>query len=242
MRLDLTLLERGLVTSRSRARDLILRGAVRVAGEIVRKPALDVGEESQIALDADAGLVSRGAEKLAAALGRFGFSPQGADCLDIGASTGGFTQILLERGAAKVFAVDVGHGQLAPSLREDPRVINLEGIDARAVDIGMTGGEVGALVADVSFISATKALGPALALVRHGGWAVVLVKPQFEVGPAGIGKGGIVRSETLRQSALQSVERWLAGLPGWRIAGDMPSPITGGSGNIEYLLGAVRDG
>lgn len=242
MRLDLTLVERGLVASRSRARDLILRGAVRVGGAIVRKPALEVDAASEIAVEADADLVSRGAEKLRAGLEHFGFEALGAVCLDVGASTGGFTQVLLEKGAAKVFAIDVGHGQLAQRLRDDARVVALEGMDARKLGSGTTRGEVGALVADLSFISVEKALGPALALVRRDGWAVVLVKPQFEVGPDGVGKGGLVRSEALRQAALDGVVSWIASQPGWRVVGSIQSPIAGGSGNIEYLVGARRDG
>jgi 23S rRNA (cytidine1920-2'-O)/16S rRNA (cytidine1409-2'-O)-methyltransferase len=242
LRLDLTLVERGLVASRSRARDLILRGAVSVDGSVVRKPAFDVGGTSMIALAADTGLVSRGAEKLRAALDHFGFEADGRSCLDIGASTGGFTQVLLERGAARVLAIDVGHGQLAQRLREDPRVVVCEGTDARSIDHRLTGGEVDALVADLSFISIAKALGPALALVRPGGWAIALVKPQFEVGRDGLSKGGLVRSEALRRSALERVAEWLAAQPGWRVAGSITSPIAGGSGSIEYLLGAWRGG
>ncbi|KAB2872393.1 MAG: TlyA family RNA methyltransferase, partial [Bauldia sp.] len=229
------------VATRSRARDLIRRGAVTVDGEIISKPALEVGAENDVAVVAHAGLVSRGGEKLLAGLDHFGFDPAGATCLDVGASTGGFTQILLERGAQKVFAVDVGHGQLARSLREHPSVVVLEGTDARSLGPQLVPDAIDALVADLSFISVAKALGSALALVRSGGWAVILVKPQFEVGPDGVGKGGLVRSEALRQSALQDVVGWLGSQPGWRVVGSTPSPIAGGSGNIEFLVGAERD-
>jgi 23S rRNA (cytidine1920-2'-O)/16S rRNA (cytidine1409-2'-O)-methyltransferase len=242
VRLDLTLVERGLVATRSRARDLIRRGAVTVDGEIVLKPALEIGAENVVGVAAGAALVSRGGEKLMAGLDRFGFDAAGASCLDVGASTGGFTEVLLARGARKVFAVDVGHGQLAPSLRDDPRVVVLEGTDARSLSPELIPDPIDGLVADLSFISIAKALGPALALVRPGGWAIVLVKPQFEVGPGGVGKGGLVRDETLRRTALEAAASWLASVPGWRVAGHMASPLTGGSGNIEYLLGALRDG
>ncbi|MEQ1710263.1 MAG: TlyA family RNA methyltransferase [Hyphomicrobium sp.] len=239
-RLDQALVERGLVRSRSRAQDLIRRGLVTVDGRTAAKPAEDVGEDATLAVsEVEAGMVSRGALKLKAALDAFGLDPSGRKVLDVGASTGGFTQVLLERGAAKVVAVDVGHDQLDAALARDPRVVSLEGTDARALDAGMTGGCVEAIVADVSFVSLRLALGTALTLACPGAWLVVLVKPQFEVGRAGVGKGGVVRDEVLREKSVQDVVAWLEGAA-WRVTGRMVSPITGGSGNIEYLVGARR--
>lgn len=243
MRLDQQLVCLGLVPSRSRARDLIRRGFVRVAGNICDKPALEVSEGTTVELSAATPrYVSRGAEKLCVALDEFGFDCTNVIALDIGASTGGFTQVLLERGARRAYAVDVGSGQLHDSLRQDERVHVLENQDARLLTSDVIIEPVGAIVADVSFISLAKALPSALSLVGTGAWLVALVKPQFEVGPNLVGKGGIVRDEAARLSALARVKAWVASQPGWTVVGDMPSPITGGSGNVEYLIGARRDG
>lgn len=240
-RLDLVLVARGLVLTRAKARDLIARGKVRVDDEVVRKPAMSVRDEQTIMVDAQAAAqVSRGAVKLAAALDHFKLDPAGRIALDVGASTGGFTQVLLERGVARVYAVDVGKGQLHASLKDDPRVVALEGCDARALDRVMVPDAIEAIVADVSFISLRKALPAALALAAPGCWLVVLVKPQFEVEREGIGKGGIVRDPALREQALVDVREWLAVQQGWTVLGDMPSPIEGGSGNVEFLLAGVR--
>ena len=242
-RLDKALVERRLVTSRARAQDLIRRGLVRVAGTVATKAGTEVSPDTAILVaDGAAQLVSRGAIKLAAALEHFAFPVDGVVALDVGASTGGFTQTLLARGATRVYAVDVGHGQLHTSIAGDARVVSLEGCDARRLDRGAVPEPVGALVADVSFISLTKALPAALALAVPGAWLVALVKPQFEAGRAAVGKGGIVRDPAARERAVAEVKQWLAAQPGWRIIGVIPSPIAGGSGNIEFLLGAVRDG
>ena len=240
-RLDLALVARGLVATRAKARDLIARGEVRVDGEVASKPAMGVREGQAIAVDARAAAqVSRGAVKLAAALAHFGLDAEGKVAVDIGASTGGFTQTLLERGAACVYAVDVGKGQLHSSLLSDPRVVALEECDARQLDRMIVPEPIGAIVADVSFISLTKALPAALGLAAAGCWLVALVKPQFEVGREGIGKGGIVRDEGLRERALADVRDWLAAQAGWNVIGTMPSPIEGGSGNVEFLIAAVK--
>ncbi len=208
------------------------------------KAAAEVGGEIELTLeDADAArAVSRGTQKLIGALAAFEFDPEGRVALDVGASTGGFTQVLLERGAKKVYAADVGHGQLHPSLKADARVVSLEGLDARRLTRETVPEPVDAITADVSFISLIKALGPALELAAPGAFLVALVKPQFEVGLERIGKGGIVRDETARDSALHDVTAWLAAQPGWRVAGSIPSPIKGGSGNVEFLIGALNDG
>jgi len=242
-RLDLVLVERGLAPTRSRARDLILSGQVRVGDDVCTKVATEVAETQELTLDATAArAVSRGGQKLAAALAAFEFDPDGRIALDVGASTGGFTQVLLDRGARKVYAADVGHGQLHASLKADPRVVSLEGLDARRLTRDTVPEPVGAITADVSFISLIKALGPALELAAPGAFLVALVKPQFEVGPERIGKGGIVRDAEARQGALESVTAWLAAQPAWRVAGAIPSPIKGGSGNVEFLIGALHDG
>lgn len=241
IRLDQRLVSGGLVASRSRARDLILRGFVRVDGAVCHKPAQSVVATAVIELDAALpAYVSRGAEKLNAALDAFAFDPKDRVCLDAGASTGGFTQVLLERGATQVVAVDVGSSQLHASLRGDARVIVLEGCDIRIIEAQHMPSPPAAVVADLSFISVTKALTGVLALAAPGAFLVVLVKPQFELTPADIGKGGIVRDCSARARAVASVESYVNGLPGWRVTGVIPSPIAGGSGNQEFLLGAVK--
>ena len=242
-RLDLALVERGLAPSRSRARDLIKYGKVLVDRQVCTKAAAEVDVGHVLTLEpGTAATVSRAAAKLAAALQAFGFEARARIALDVGASTGGFTEVLLEEGAAKVYAVDVGHGQLHARLQGDPRVVSLEGCDARELDAALIREPVSAIVADVSFISLTKALGPALALAAPGAWLAALIKPQFEVGRARVGKGGIVRDATARQAAVDDVSAWLAARQGWRVVGIIPSPIKGGSGNEEFLLGALHDG
>jgi 23S rRNA (cytidine1920-2'-O)/16S rRNA (cytidine1409-2'-O)-methyltransferase len=242
-RLDIVLVERGLAPSRSRARDLIKGGKVLVDGEVCMKAGAEVDEDEALSLrEAGPLAVSRGGAKLASGLASFEFDPAGLVALDVGASTGGFTEVLLARGAAKVYAVDVGHGQLHASLRDNPRVVSFEGCDARALTRTLIPEPVAAIVADVSFISVTKALLPALGLAAPGAWLVALIKPQFEVGRGGVSKGGIVREATARQQAVDSVTAWISAQEGWRIAGVVPSPIKGGSGNEEYLLGARCDG
>ncbi len=242
-RLDQALVDRGLAPTRSQARDLVKRGCVRVGGARALKAGVAVAAGATIEVDADAQpYVSRGGLKLAAALDAFGFDARGVTALDIGASTGGFTHVLLERGARRVYAIDVGHGQLHPAMAADMRVVSREGQDIRLIDAGMVPEPVGAIVADVSFISLTQALGPALALAAPAAWLVALIKPQFEVGREDIGKGGIVREAAARERASGKVRDWIAGQPGWRIAGIIASPIAGGSGNAELLIGARRDG
>ena len=242
-RLDVHMVEQGLAPSRARAQDLIRRGLVEVAGVIETRPGASVAADAAIRLSSAAGThVSRGALKLIAALDHFRLPVAGVVALDIGASTGGFTEVLLARGAARVYAVDVGHGQLNARLATDPRVVSLEDCDARRLDRTLVPEPVGALVADVSFISLTKALPVPLTLTRPGAWLVALIKPQFEVGRAAIGKRGIVRDPAARQRAVELVRDWMAGQPGWRVLDVIASPIAGGSGNEEFLLGATRGG
>jgi 23S rRNA (cytidine1920-2'-O)/16S rRNA (cytidine1409-2'-O)-methyltransferase len=241
-RLDEVLVDRGLVATRSRARDAILRGLVRVDGEVVTKAGAITRAEARLAVAGEAGTeyVSRGALKLKAALQHFGFEANGRVALDAGASTGGFTEVLLECGARKVYAVDVGQGQLHPRIQARPEVVSLESRDVRALDATAVPEPVSALVADVSFISLTKVLPPLLALTAPGCWLVALIKPQFEVGRDAVGKGGIVKDAAARTDAVARVEHLIAAAPDWTVAGVIPSPIEGGSGNIEYLIGARR--
>lgn len=241
-RLDQILVRRGLYDSRSRARDAIARGAVLVDGKAVTKPGALVSEIAQITLvDPARAYVSRAALKLIAGLDHFGFDPSGRVALDVGASTGGFTQVLIERGSTHVLAVDVGHDQLHANLRDDPRVSNLEGLNARDLDRGHLGGHtVGAVVSDVSFISLKLALPPALALAASGAFAVLLVKPQFEAGRAAIGKGGLLRDPSQGPLIAEDLARWLGGQPGWSAAGPIASPIEGQDGNHEFLIGGVK--
>jgi 23S rRNA (cytidine1920-2'-O)/16S rRNA (cytidine1409-2'-O)-methyltransferase len=241
-RLDQILVRRGLYDSRSRARDAIARGAVLVEGKPITKPGAPVSATADITLtDPARAYVSRGALKLIAGLDHFGFDPSGRVALDVGASTGGFTQVLIERGAAHVLAVDVGHDQLHASLADDPRVSNLEGLNARDLGQEHLGGHaIGAVVSDVSFISLRLALPPALALAASGAFAVLLVKPQFEAGRAAIGKGGLLKDPSQGPVIAEDLARWLEGQPGWSAVGPIASPIEGGDGNHEFLIGGVK--
>jgi len=238
IRLDQLLIARGLFDSRSRGRDAIQRGTVKVAGQAVTKAGQLVAEDVEISVEDPAqAYVSRAALKLIAALDHFKLAPEGLDCLDIGASTGGFTQVLLERGAAHVVAVDVGHDQMDPRLREDGRITNLEGLNARTLDIGaLDGRTIRAVVSDVSFISLKLAVLPALELAAAGAWCVLLVKPQFEAGRDNVGKGGMLKDPASAPKIAEDLENWLNSLGGWQSLGVIPSPISGGDGNVEFLL------
>ncbi|WFP62348.1 TlyA family RNA methyltransferase [Mesorhizobium sp. WSM4904] len=243
-RLDDLLVARGLFASRSRARDAIERGTVTVEGSVARKPGQSVASDCLIAIDDPAqAYVSRAALKLISGLDRFGLDPSRSEALDIGASTGGFTQVLLERGAAHVTAIDVGHGQIHPDIAGDPRVTVIEGVNARDLTAADLGGRVpDFLVCDVSFISLKMALPPALALAGEGARALLLVKPQFEAGREAIGKGGLLKDPGDAERVATELRDWLAAVPGWRVLGLHPSPIEGGDGNREFLLAAVKDG
>lgn len=238
MRLDRRLVELGLAQSRTRAAELIGAGLVEVDGRIASKSAQAVGEDASIRLTGEANpWVNRAALKLLHALDRFGLTPEG-DALDIGASTGGFTQVLLARGAARVFALDVGHGQLDGALAADPRVVELEGVNARDPMSGMVPPPHW-ITADVSFISLEKALPPALALARSGAVLVALIKPQFEAGPDAVGKGGIVRDQAVHGRVRQRIGEFLTDA-GWQVTGGCPSPIEGRDGNREFLIAARK--
>ena len=237
------MVELGLAPSRTRARALIEAGAVRVDGRPVIQPAARAGGE--IAVTADFPWVGRGALKLLHALDHFGLTPHG-EALDIGASTGGFTQVLLARGAARVHALDVGHGQLDPGLAADPRVVSLEGVNARTLPAGAGAGLAAGLpppdwiTADVSFISLRLALPAALALARPGAHLVALIKPQFEAGPGHVRKG-IVRDPAIHARVCADIAALLSAR-GWRVLGLTESPITGGDGNREFLIAARLPG
>lgn len=240
-RLDHILVTRGLVQSRSRAADLIRRGAVTVDGVAAAKPGQLVDAAARLHVDANANAhVARSGGKLMAALQEFGLDVQGRVALDIGASTGGFTQVLLEAGARRVYAVDIGRDQLHARLRADPRVVSLEGVDARALTRATLAEPVGAIVADVSFVSLRHVLPAPLRLATPGCWLVALVKPQFEVGRSAIGKRGVVRDEAARQRAVADIMQFLED-EGWRILGDLVSPVPGKEGNVEWLVGAIRN-
>jgi 23S rRNA (cytidine1920-2'-O)/16S rRNA (cytidine1409-2'-O)-methyltransferase len=182
--------------------------------------------------------VSRGGMKLVHGLDVFGLDPAGRIALDVGASTGGFTDVLLARGAARVHAVDVGHGQLAWKLRADPRVVVHEKTNARYLDATIIADPIGALVCDASFIGLRTVLPAALALCAPGAWAVALIKPQFEAGPDQVGRKGVVRDPATHASVCALIEDWWTGIPGWRVLGIVESPITGPEGNKEFLIGA----
>jgi 23S rRNA (cytidine1920-2'-O)/16S rRNA (cytidine1409-2'-O)-methyltransferase len=237
-RLDQLLVDSGLAATRSRAADLVRRGAVTVEGVKAAKPGALVRRDAVLVVDRFASpYVSRGGLKLAAALDAFGFSPEGRVVLDLGASTGGFTDVLRARRATKVYAVDVGRDQLDQTIRADRRVVTLEATDARHLDASLVEENVGAIVADVSFISLTLVLPAAFKLAASDAWLVSLVKPQFEAGRDAVGKGGIVRDPLRRKAAVAKVRDFIE-QAGWTIVGEIVSPIKGGSGNEEFLIGA----
>ena len=240
MRLDKYLFDRSLAKSRSRAAELIKAGRVVCGGRIVDRPSFEVEDGACVEILGDEiSYVSRGAYKLIGALDAFSVDPAGALCVDVGASTGGFTDVLLRRGAARVYAVDSGHGQLDASLSADSRVVSLEGINARFLSPDILGERVDIAVCDVSFISQTL-LHPAIASVlKDSGTFIGLVKPQFELTKADLAKGGIVRDAKKRVEAAKRVLTSLAE-NGFSPTGFALSPITGGDGNVEYLICAVR--
>lgn len=239
-RADTFLVAHGYAASRAEAQAAIKAGRVSADGKAVAKPAQMLHEGQHVVFEREHPYVSRGALKLIAALDHFGLSPKDRVCLDIGASTGGFTQVLLERGAKCVFAIDVGHDQLHKTVAADPRVISYEGVNARDLTADIVTDAPQAIVIDVSFISLMLALPRALDMAARGAWLVALVKPQFEVGREHVGKGGIVRDPAAGLAAAERVAEWLASIDGWQVHGLIDSPIQGGDGNREYLLAAVK--
>lgn len=241
-RADQLLVDRGLVETRTRAQALIIAGLVFSGEKRIDKPGTPLPEGTPLELRGqDHPWVSRGGLKLAHGLEFFGFDPTGRVCLDVGASTGGFTDVLLAHGAARVHAIDVGHGQLAWKLRTDPRVVVHERTNARHLTREMLGEEADVLVCDASFIGLATVLPAPLALCRPGAWAIALIKPQFEAGPENVGAHGVVRDPAVREAVCARVRAWWAGLPGWEVAGITESPITGPEGNHEFLIGARRE-
>ncbi len=236
-RLDLLLVERGLAPTREKAQALILAGLVAVDGRPGAKAGASFDESAEITVAGPPHpYVSRGGVKLAAALDHFGIDPMGLVCLDVGASTGGFTDCLLQRGAARVYAVDVGHGQLDARLRADPRVVVHEKVNARALSANEVPERVDLAVADVSFISLRLILPAVAALAKPGALIVTLVKPQFEAGRGEVPRGGVVKSEEVRRRVVSEVEQAGRRL-GLEVLGAIPSPIQGARGNEEFLLG-----
>jgi 23S rRNA (cytidine1920-2'-O)/16S rRNA (cytidine1409-2'-O)-methyltransferase len=233
LRLDLALVRRGLAETRERAQSLILAGAVRVDGQPATKPSQNVPSDAAVAVVQETlPYVSRGGVKLAAALNSWQIDPTGLVALDVGASTGGFTDVLLQRGAARVYAVDVGYGQLHYRLRTDPRVVVLERTNVRYLEALPE--QPYLAVADVSFISLRLALPPVFALLHPRAPLVALVKPQFEAGRQQVGRGGVVRDPAVRQAVLTHLAAWSASQP-WRLVDAIPSPILGQAGNVEFL-------
>jgi len=238
-RADVLLVERGLFESRTRAQAAIAAGLVTADGAPLRKASDEIAADAILQAAPEHPWVSRGGLKLTAALDHFGFAPAGRVCLDIGASTGGFTEVLLARGARRVYAVDVGRGQLHARLREHPEIVSIEETDIRALDPARLPEPPDFATVDVSFIS-LKLVLPALdRLVRRPAQLVALIKPQFEAGRAHL-KKGIVRDPAVQAAVCDDLSAFAASL-GWTVAGVIPSPIGGGEGNREFLLGARRD-
>jgi 23S rRNA (cytidine1920-2'-O)/16S rRNA (cytidine1409-2'-O)-methyltransferase len=233
-RLDVLLVQRGLCASREKAQRVIMAGAVFSGGTRMEKASQLLAEDAPLEVRAADRYVGRGGLKLEAALQHFAIDPSGLVCLDVGASTGGFTDCLLQHGAAKVYALDVGHGQLDWKIRSDPRVVVMEHCNARHLQPGDLPEKVGLIVADVSFISLTLVLPPAASVLTDGGMIVALIKPQFELSRAEVGRGGVVRDDTARRRAVDKIRDFAAGL-GWTWGGEVDSPIAGADGNREFL-------
>jgi 23S rRNA (cytidine1920-2'-O)/16S rRNA (cytidine1409-2'-O)-methyltransferase len=242
-RADQLLVSAGLAESRAKAQALIMAGLVYADTARVNKPGDLIAEGKALSVKGqDHPWVSRGGIKLAHGLAHFSLSPAGRICLDIGASTGGFTDVLLTEGATHVYAVDVGHGQLAWKLRNDARVTVLEKTNARHLTAEQIPAPIACLVCDASFIGLQVVLPAALALCAPGAFAIALIKPQFEAGPEQVGKGGVVRDPAVHEAVCGRIEQWWAALPDWRVLGVTPSPITGPEGNVEFLIAAVNEG
>jgi 23S rRNA (cytidine1920-2'-O)/16S rRNA (cytidine1409-2'-O)-methyltransferase len=240
-RLDKLLLEKGLVQSREKARALIMEGKVLVDGMTIDKPGASVRAEAEISLrEEDHSYESRGGKKLKAAIDAFGIDPAGMVVMDVGASTGGFTDCILQEGSRKVYAVDVGYGQLAWKLQKDPRVVNLERRNIRYLRKEEVGEEVDLILIDTSFISIEKFLSHLLGFLKRGGTILSLIKPQFEVGKAEVGKGGVVRDAALHRKVIERISGYCHGL-GLRVLGVIESPLLGPKGNKEFFIYLKKD-
>jgi 23S rRNA (cytidine1920-2'-O)/16S rRNA (cytidine1409-2'-O)-methyltransferase len=242
-RLDQLLVERGLVESRSKAQALVMAGKVFSGERKLEKPGTQLAEDTALDVRGQPHpWVSRGGLKLIHALEDFAIDPTGMTAIDVGASTGGFTDVLLTKGAARVYAVDVGHGQLAWKLRTDARVVVLEKTNARHLTAEQIPEPIDIVVCDASFISLKTVLPAALALCRPGARLVALIKPQFEAGREHVGKGGVVRDPAVHEAVCEEIRAWLDGLETWRVDGITTSPITGPEGNVEFLIVGTRHG
>ena len=240
MRADEALVRAGLARSRSRARALITEGKVCAGDVLIQKPGQSIAENTALHLtDIDHPWVSRGGLKLAHALKHFKVSLKDKIVLDIGASTGGFSDVALNNGAGKVYAVDVGQGQLDRKLRNDPRIVVMDGVNARHLSGKDIPEPLDAIICDASFISLKTILPAPLALLKPGGMLIALIKPQFEVGKGKVGKGGVVRDPALHVAVAANITAWLQGRPGWRVLGVTESPVTGPKGNREFLIAAT---
>jgi 23S rRNA (cytidine1920-2'-O)/16S rRNA (cytidine1409-2'-O)-methyltransferase len=240
-RADQLLVEQGLAESRAKAQALILAGLVSAAGKRIDKPGTALREDTELTLAGrDHPWVSRGGVKLAFALDNFGIDPSGQTALDIGASTGGFTDVLLTKGAARVHAVDVGRGQLAWKLRQDPRVTVHEGVNARYLSRAEIPEPIDFATCDASFIGLATVLPAALNLTAEHAQLVALIKPQFEAGPGEVGKGGVVREPEIHRAVCERITAWVGAQPGWQVVGIAESPITGPAGNREFLIYARK--
>lgn len=240
-RLDHLLIDRGLVESRARAQALIMAGKVYSGEERLSKAGQMVKEDIALSIRGeDHPWVSRGGLKLVRAIEAFAIDPKDFVAIDVGASTGGFTDVLLTHGAARIYAVDVGHGQLAWKLRQNPAVVVLERTNARTLTTEQIPEPADIVVCDASFIGLELVLPAALSLTRPGAWAVALIKPQFEVGKGRVGKGGVVRDPALHDEVCARIRDWFSSLPGWQVEGIVESPIKGPEGNIEFLIAARR--
>lgn len=240
-RADQALVDRGLVETRSKAQALVMAGKVFSGEQRIAKPGQQITEETALEVRGqDHPWVSRGGLKLAKGLEAFDIDPTGFVCIDVGSSTGGFTDVLLQNGASRVFAVDVGRGQLHWKLRTDDRVIVLEQTNARSLTEEQITEPADIVVCDASFIGLEKVLPAAMELTRKEACLIALIKPQFQVGRGEVGKGGVVRDPELHQRVCNDVRVWIDSLPGWQVLGIVESPITGPEGNREFLIGARK--
>jgi len=240
LRLDELMVQRGLAESPAKAQALIMAGIVFSGEQKLTSAGAKIAADLPVTVrGAEHPWVSRGGMKLAHGLKHFGFEAAGRVAVDLGSSTGGFTDVLLTHGAAKVYAVDVGYGQLAHKLRTDARVVVLERTNARALDTGLIPDPLGAVVCDASFIGLRTILPVAMALTAPGAWLIALIKPQFEVGKERVPEGGVIRDSALHAEVCETITDWMRAQAGWSVAGVTQSPITGAEGNVEFLIGAV---
>jgi len=240
-RLDKVIKQRRLIRSRSRAQRMIEAGRVKVDGRIITRPGHPIDPEAKIEILSYEKYVGRGGEKLEAALEQFRIDPRGKICLDIGASTGGFTDCLLQHGAKKVYAIDVGHDQIHPSLRRDDRVVVREGLNARYLEPQDIGEEIDIATIDVSFISLELILPPLVEIVEPDADLIVLLKPQFEVGKENLPDDGVVKDVRLQARAVHRIAEFVSGGTPWSVRNELPSPLPGEKGNVEFLLHIARE-